>query len=216
MSSSQGRLILALAAKWTAASHFEQMFDGTVKGMTENLKIQKEDVVFFDGGTDISSSLYREDKNPFTQSPEKARDLWERQLFIKAQAAGAACIGICRGAQLLCALSGGRLIQHVTGHHGSHKVVTFQKEVIEVTSTHHQMMWPGFADHELLAWAIHYSESYCEYGKSFDMTHQPEIVWFPQTRSLAIQGHPEYVKMNDRFPQFCRELVTQFIFKEKI
>jgi hypothetical protein len=43
-----------------------------------------------------------------------------------------------------------------------------------------------------------------------------EIVWFPKTRSLAIQGHPEYFQSpNALFVLYCRYLVHHLILKEQ-
>jgi GMP synthase-like glutamine amidotransferase len=194
------------------------LFDGlTVLKTIEEVRaceIQKQDVVVFDGGTDLAPSLYNEAKSPFTDRSHATRDLHEKALFIRAQQVGAACLGVCRGAQLLCVLSGGKLIQHVTNHNRRHSIITSDREQLESDSCHHQQMWPHQTNHDLLAWAIHYAESYCEYGKDFNSAKQPEVVWFPYTRSLCIQGHPEYVEVGNRFRSYSIELVQQFILNE--
>lgn len=209
-------LILASPHEGYAHRPFENLFSDTLIATDEILKlVTRDDVVLFDGGTDVSPSLYFETRSPFSQFPDSERDARERKVFIKAQSAGAACIGVCRGAQFLNVVSGGRLIQHVTNHGTNHFVKTIDGEQIQVTSTHHQQMWPFLTNHEMVAWADHHAESFCEYGKDFYITRQPEIVWFPQTRSLCIQGHPEYLKPEARFYRYSRELVVQHIFKEK-
>ena len=200
-----------------ATTVFEDMFTDVLEYFPETTgkNMVDDDVLLFDGGTDVDPALYDEKPSPFTETPNKARDAHERAAFIRAQATGAACIGICRGAQLLTVLSGGKLIQHITNHNQPHHILTSKAEQITANSVHHQMMWPYETDYKLLAWAPGPSESFCEYGKLFLPKVQPEVVWYPQTRSLCIQGHPEYLTEKARFYQYCRELVKELIFKEK-
>lgn len=183
--------------------------------------IGKGDVVLFNGGTDINPALYGEARSEFTDVPDLERDNFERKLFRRAQAVGAACIGICRGAQFLCAMSGGKLIQHVTGHRDNcHHIVGRPKEGHEIErvmmafADHHQMMYPYDTFHHLIAWAENIGESHCEYGKEWRDGKEPEIVWFPDTRSLAIQPHPEWMDSKAVFVEYCRELVKQYIFPQ--
>lgn len=211
-------IVLASTGEGYAEKVFENMFGDTLEFNETTAKhLTEHDVMFFDGGTDVDSEIYGETRSPFTESPNKARDERERRAFRRAQAVGAACIGVCRGSQFLTAMSGGKLLQHVTNHgNGAHKMYTQGGEMMQITSTHHQMMWPYRIPHDLLGWAEHESESHCQYGKDFFRHRQPEIVWYPQTRSLAIQGHPEYLIESARYYQYCRELVQKFIFKEKV
>lgn len=95
------------------------------------------------------------------------------------------------------------------------------------SSTHHQMMFPFNINHHLLAWAVDRAEVYCDYGKKLPIKEgfhrnvkwqvEPEIVWFPDTRSLSIQGHPEepYHNLTSPFPRYCQELVERFITGSK-
>src|SRR5262245_24070299 len=73
-------------------------------------------IVFFCGGADVSPSLYGERPASRTLGVEVARDQQERELFLRARAANLPMIGICRGAQFLCVMAGGRLCQHLDGH----------------------------------------------------------------------------------------------------
>lgn len=209
-------LLLSSPNEGYAHRVFASMFSDIMEASDPLMKkMNSDDVMIFDGGTDVSSVLYKEQKHPFSQHPDSERDLRERKYFIRAQSVGAACIGICRGSQFLTAMSGGKLIQHVTNHGTNHFMKTNEGEQISITSTHHQQMWPFAVTHDLLAWADHHAESFCEYGKDFFVNRQPEVVWYPQTRSLCIQGHPEYLKEGARFYQYSRELVRKLIFKEK-
>lgn len=209
-------LILASPHAGWAHKVWENMFTDVLQyNEVVGRRMLADDVVMFDGGTDVGSKYYGETRHPFSENPNEGRDTHERKVFIRAQAVGAACIGVCRGSQFLTVMSGGKLIQHVTNHGTDHHIITNQKERIFATSTHHQQMWPYDTNHELLAWADHNAESFCEYGKDFHITAQPEVVWYPDTRSLCIQGHPEYLQPKDRFHKYSRELVEELILKEK-
>ena len=174
-------------------------------------------VLLFEGGVDVNPQLYNEKRGAHTQAPNLARDAKEMLIFKKAQEAGAACIGVCRGSQFLTVMAGGKLIQHVTDHGSNHLVDTFDGEKLGVTSTHHQMCWPEQVDHTLIAWSTDRSRGYLDgYGvNKYKVEKEPEIIWYPKTRSLAIQGHPEYLTYYDRFPAYCRRMVRKFIFEEK-
>jgi putative glutamine amidotransferase len=88
------------------------------------------------GGADIDPALYGAEREPETQDVRPDRDAGERALLASATAAGLPVLGICRGMQLMVAMNGGRLHQHlpsVVGHdghrpfiggHGEHRVTT--------------------------------------------------------------------------------------------
>ena len=78
--------------------------------------ISDADIIMFTGGEDISPSLYN-DKIHGTTHFSPRRDAFEVEMFNLAPKK-ALLIGGCRGAQLLTALSGGRLIQHCINHSG--------------------------------------------------------------------------------------------------
>jgi len=186
--------------------------------------LDKNGVLILWGGADIHPSFYNRetiysvDKN----RPVSFRDQIEAKHFAMAQEEGIPTIGICRGAQFLCALNGGLLIQDVTGHNrGDHLVETAADGRFSVSSTHHQMMYPWNVEHHLLAWS---SKQLSEHYFGLDDSEleaipvdnqggfiEPEIVWFPKTRSLAIQGHPEYKGIDHMFNRFVSSLVNQFI-----
>lgn len=200
-------------------SVFEQLFDG-IKILDPNTidELTSKDVVLFDGGTDISPEIYAERPHPLTQKPDKVRDEQERIWFRRAQGVGAGCIGVCRGAQLLCALSGGKLIQHVTGHGGpkSQVIITSDGREMVASGDHHQMMYPyDIIEYELLAWTNGLGEYHCEYGKIIEAEKEPEVLWIPHTRSLCIQPHPEWMNHMMSFPIFCREYVYKYILNPR-
>jgi anthranilate/para-aminobenzoate synthase component II len=173
------------------------------------------------GGEDISPSLYNE--KPAKQCgagplPSR-RDVAERDACRACIERGIPIIGVCRGAQLLCALAGGRLLQHVEGHAGrSHSMMTCDNMNIITNSVHHQMMYPFEIEHKMIAWA-HPKISHVhidQYGSNDPRMAnkvEPEIVWFPKIKGLAIQGHPEFIAKPDESPfvQYCLDLIDEYI-----
>ena len=175
------------------------------------------------GGSDIHPSLYlRENVATYTGNTLSARDQAEAKLFSKAVDAGLLILGVCRGAQLGCALSGGILIQDVHGHNNDHLVTTIDGKSFPSSSIHHQMMYPWQVPHELIAWTNYpRSDRYVgltdqelelwptrEFGQR-QLPIEPEIVWFPATKCLGIQGHPEMMELHCGFNTYLKELVHQ-------
>src|SRR5438067_2150266 len=82
----------------------------------------KDDGLVIWGGADISPSIYGEPVGPRTGAGHEPsfRDRTEMAAVDAAIKVGIPLIGVCRGAQLMCAMSGGKLVQDVQGHMGSH------------------------------------------------------------------------------------------------
>lgn len=189
----------------------------TAKAIEEGANI---DALVIWGGEDISPSLYGENVSRLTGADKELsrRDRVEATACLAAMERGIPLIGVCRGAQLLCAIAGGRLIQHVDGHGSSHQISTFDGKGMKTTSVHHQMMFPFKTEHKLIAWSTERrSRTYVngEDKEDPEMPNmaEPEIVWFPRIKGLAIQGHPEFVDNpeSDPFVLYCMEKVRQFI-----
>lgn len=159
-------------------------------------KMQNADLVVFTGGADISPSIYGEKPHPTTY-PNPERDAFEVEAFNTAVQLNKHIIGICRGAQLGCAMSGGKLIQDQGNPFHKHKLYTYDKKEIKMTSIHHQAMYPwGMPkdNFKLLAW----TNNICGHHYGSDDTEmvlpdgkECEVVFFPKTKCLGIQGHPE-------------------------
>lgn len=179
--------------------------------------IKDADIVMYTGGADINPALYSEKVHP-TTSYYSSRDDMEVEAF-KQIPKGALIIGVCRGAQLLTALNGGKLIQHVTNHTGgSHDITTIEGEVMSVTSCHHQMMWLKDLpedSYELLAWSTEpRSTIYCMGEgpiKVPDDFKEPEIVYYPNINALCIQGHPEWMNKNQPTVQYVNKLISKYL-----
>jgi GMP synthase-like glutamine amidotransferase len=201
---------------------FDQLFDGYVDCFEKGM--QGIDAFILWGGTDIHPSLYGAKRHGYNGAPPEpsTRDLWEWQALKYCKAHNIPTIGVCRGAQMQCAFAGGKLFQHVTGHtSGHHMMTTSTGEDILTTSAHHQMLDLTDTEHELLAWSKK-AHSTCYYAeesqtpKHVDMAtfKEPEVVFFPTIRGLAIQGHPEWSKPDSLFAKYCLNLVSEYLFDE--
>ncbi|MFW6226093.1 MAG: gamma-glutamyl-gamma-aminobutyrate hydrolase family protein [bacterium] len=179
---------------------------------------EKADLVYFDGGEDVSPSLYGDKELSITYSNYK-RDLEEVKVYALAKNLDIPCLGVCRGSQFLTALQpGGKIVQDVTGHtlYDFHNIRLLNEgKDIEVTSTHHQMMYPFDTKHELIAVSSSRLSAIYTFGSKLSVEKiykygEPEIVFYPETKSLAIQGHPEYIRdINHEFPAYCRKIVKE-------
>ncbi|RYY56768.1 MAG: gamma-glutamyl-gamma-aminobutyrate hydrolase family protein [Chitinophagaceae bacterium] len=124
--------------------------------------------ILFSGGVDIQPSLYGMQEG-YPNAPElfnKTRDVFEKQLFEKTQQLGLPVLGVCRGMQLINALSGGTLTQDlgIAGNQthraipgdkqhwanveeGSQLSAIVRSSRISINSAHHQSVGqvaPGF------------------------------------------------------------------------
>lgn len=161
------------------------------------------------GGGDISPSLYNKEVSTKTQAtyrPSK-RDSMEWELMKGAVEKGMDIIGICRGAQMLCALAGGHLIQDVTNHAGDDHMITLHTgEQIQVCSVHHQMMYPWDVEHKMIAWSTeNLSHHYMDVNTKVNVPCEPEQVYFPTVKGHAIQWHPEFMPINCLANQYIEE-----------
>lgn len=171
-------------------------------------------ILILHGGSDISPSLYGQKPSKHTGATDElsARDLSEVLLARRAIELGIPIFGICRGAQLACALAGGTLVQHVDNHVGNHHdIVNTNGELFSTTTCHHQMMNPWEINHELIAWsAPSLSDRYVIEGEQeIEMPVEPEVVFFPQIKCLAVQGHPEWMPNASKFVQYCLKLIEE-------
>ncbi|HEY9817448.1 MAG TPA: gamma-glutamyl-gamma-aminobutyrate hydrolase family protein [Candidatus Obscuribacterales bacterium] len=177
--------------------------------------IEEADFIQFTGGEDVSPRLYGQNPHPSTHSSE-ARDMFEMRVYDAAIDRGVPMVGICRGGQFLNVMSGGIMKQHVDGHAigGEHLMVDLASgEMVSVTSTHHQMMSPDPDLGELIAVA---SEStYWEDGErtrhKSERGDDCEVVWYPKTKALCFQPHPEYVAKSHQCQMYFFELLNQYV-----
>lgn len=181
-------------------------------------KLRDADVALFTGGEDVTPSMYGEPVGRFTGN-NLGRDKAEALAFDLCNDMGVKKLGICRGSQFLTVMSGGSLIQDVTGHGGTHEVYTDKGDVFLMSSTHHQMMNPFVlkpGEFVVRAWAekrsINYLNGWNQNVPEFrDRGIDPEVVWYPKTKSLCIQPHPELMRPDSPGVEYCRQLVREHL-----
>lgn len=184
---------------------------------------EEADIIVFTGGSDVTPSLYGEPKlHKTTNNPE--RDAVETSLFHrllnKPDAIKRAFVGICRGGQFLNVMNGGKLWQHVEGHVQDHPVYSVdEKRAYFCSSTHHQMMRAPTPDqnipYKMLAYAID-RDGVNKRTKTEKLIHDTckwahdgidiEAMWYPGTRSLCFQPHPEF----EGYPD-CQKLFLTYM-----
>lgn len=160
--------------------------------------IEEADLVCFTGGEDVDPSLYGQKPGPMTHYNPK-RDTYDRQAFDLARENDIMMVGICRGGQLLNVLNGGTMWQHVNGHAGvgTHELLDLETgEVVQVTSTHHQMMQPAESA-KVIGVAFESQMRMSEgtkvaWRRTSADEEDYEVLWYPKTKSLCFQPHPEF------------------------
>jgi hypothetical protein len=184
------------------------------------------DIITFPGGSDINPAIYGDVMGSHTWAYEHADD---RDLsFLNNPALkNKFKIGLCRGAQLLTAISGGKLVQHFQhGHGGGHGMMIHNNpdQILIVNSLHHQMMFPfNLPEEDYVVIGRACNPQGGSLATSFLNGHdeeigmptdnfgfiEPETVYYPKTRSLCFQFHPEMMswKHNPRTLTFCNNLL---------
>jgi gamma-glutamyl-gamma-aminobutyrate hydrolase PuuD len=185
--------------------------------------IEEAEFAIFTGGADVNPTLYGEIPHP-TTGVNYARDMAEKIEFNRILEAGIPMVGICRGAQFLTVMAGGKLVQNVSGQPFFHNVTDIETtEEFEITSTHHQLMHPFLMDkkeYEILAYSnglINLWEGLPKGEKTPEF--ECEIVYYPKINALCIQGHPEYPEASEKFKSVCRyyyqTYCRNYTFKKK-
>lgn len=201
---------------------FDKLFSEKANGKAQGFEGASAFILW--GGTDIHPSYYGAKHNVFSFAPAapSERDVWEYKAMKYCKANNIPIIGICRGAQFLCAFAGGYLVQHMKGHDRDHMVHDEDGEVYPVKSSHHQMMVPFNTEHRLVAWSSK-QLSHFYYGEASETPltvqraiddgtfQEPETVFFPSIRGLGIQGHPEWADPQSKFVDKCLEHVETYL-----
>lgn len=171
-------------------------------------------IICFTGGSDVSPHMYHDKAHPYTAS-NAYRDAKEERLFLDSKAKGKPCVGICRGAQFLNVMSGGRMFQHVEKHTAPHYITDHETgEVVYVSSTHHQMMMPGPGAQVIATSNLKGKREWYdgEVARRDVSDEDYEVMYYPDSNSLCFQPHPEFTG-EDMEPMFhyFRSLLTRFI-----
>lgn len=148
------------------------------------------DMMVLTGGSDINTKLYKEEAKHCSWFNDQ-RDAFELQA-IKEAGNDILKAGICRGAQLLNVHNGGTLWQDVNNHSGQHMARDLRSgKWLVLSSAHHQMMRP-VGNFEMIAVAERATLRRAEKDELSGLHPDPEVIWFPETKSLCFQAHPEF------------------------
>jgi len=192
---------------------------GAVTGDTADFysNPDKYSLVLFTGGSDVSPELYGDSSPLGVCRCNKHRDQADIKLFGHATKHGIKMAGICRGAQLLNVMGGGRLIHDLTGHN-TMKEHVFRPTCedytyIKVNSLHHQMMIPPPDGYVIGTSPYRLSDNYIGYNDQPVKWPGPEIeaVLIPKIKSVGVQYHPEMMDKNSAGYQFFYEMIKHFL-----
>jgi gamma-glutamyl-gamma-aminobutyrate hydrolase PuuD len=176
------------------------------------------DALQFTGGEDVDPMLYGEVKHASTYS-NPVRDSKEAGLFLSYETEKP-IFGICRGAQFVCVMSGGRLWQDVDNHaiSGLHDILDLEtNEPVAVSSTHHQMMDPSTieaGEYEILAVAGLTSVKRNGWGSVIkqdknDHMRDIEAVLFTGSLAMGFQPHPEFFDNSHPCQRYYFDLIKR-------
>jgi putative glutamine amidotransferase len=182
--------------------------------------MQKADVVVFPGGSDINPVLYNEPRGALTYF-HTATDMRQMQELKRAMLLAKPIVGICRGAQLICAVAGGKLVQDQC-QPSRHDILTPFDTKVSVCSIHHQAQYPWKLkmeeDWRLYGWSEGVAKHHVDaYGNEMVNGVEPangkevEIAYYPKLKALAIQSHPELAAPGSEEAKYCRFLVAKLM-----
>ena len=175
------------------------------------------DLVLFTGGEDVNPVYYNERIGKYTSFNDN-RDKKEMEVYYKFRN-NSFMLGICRGSQILTMLNGGKLIQHVEGHCKDHDIILNKGLRYKMTSSHHQMLYPfnlNERDYELIAHSEYFQSKTYLNGDNEEIETpknflEPEIIYYKNTNSLCIQGHPEWNHCEKRTSNMCLNLIDKYL-----
>jgi gamma-glutamyl-gamma-aminobutyrate hydrolase PuuD len=176
--------------------------------------IEEANLVCFTGGEDVTPHLYGDLAHPFTYNSLE-RDQYEMKMYCIAREFDIPMVGICRGAQFLNVMSGGRMYQHVSKHTRDHEITDLQTgETVWVTSTHHQMMMPSSEAVLVASSTLQGTREWFD-AEVFrkDVSNQDiEVVFYPVTKCLCFQPHPEFIgEEYEQMVNYFNSLLSRFL-----
>ena len=169
------------------------------------------DLVIFSGGSDVYPLLYGEAPMEGTYY-DKTRDDACVELFQKCAKDGIPMLGICRGAQFLWVMKGGKLWQDVNNHNAGEHTVTLLEtnQQMKASSVHHQACRFGVSGSRLLmsggGSTVRKSQDAVQTGPLTDI----EGYVFEKDCILGFQGHPEYSGY-PVYSKICLDLIDKYI-----
>jgi gamma-glutamyl-gamma-aminobutyrate hydrolase PuuD len=169
-------------------------------------------LVVFTGGSDVNPELYNENVGKYTAF-DPYRDEDEFAVFNGAVEHKIPMFGICRGVQFLNVMMGGKLVQHVTGHHQKHKMRIKSGMEFDVSSSHHQMVLPRPRD-VILGWSVpRLSLSYLD-GDNQKLpppSGEVEAIKFYDSPACGVQYHPEIMRPESEGFKYVETMIRQHL-----
>lgn len=164
---------------------------------TKAPSVDTADLVIFTGGADVNPLLYGETPHPSTFF-NKDRDEADMLVYAECLKQGIPMFGVCRGAQFLHVMHGGKLYQDIDHHNGDHNIwdVTDNTMIKSVSSVHHQSCIPN-PDNGMIIVADAYKSKNRWINDKVKETgprtaYDVEAFFYRDTCSFGVQGHPEY------------------------
>lgn len=191
-------------------SQFAQMFVRTGSYRAESL--EKADLVIFTGGADVDPRLYGETAHSTTRFSEH-RDSEDIAAYMKCLDLGIPMFGVCRGAQFLHVMNGGKLFQDVDNHQTAHGMWDQVRNVFirDVSSVHHQMCIEN-KDMQVIAYMRGHSKKRWRNDKiseEFGIA-DVEAFYYRDTACFGVQGHPEY-RNYTQYTKWCLQAIEDYI-----
>ena len=175
---------------------------------------QKPYQIFW-GGADLDPSLYNRERSQRCGRSHLAADIELMDKMRDCINNEIPIIGICRSAQVLNVVNGGILVQHINEHTHSHDVTITDMQgnvelICPVSSTHHQMMIPHkdgiilAKDHRPVT-GVHWDDV----NEEHEYERTIEVVYYPKTKSLCIQPHPEWMDQHSPFVHWINRFIKE-------
>lgn len=202
---------------------FSKLF-AKAESIHDNPMLDGIDAIVLWGGRDINPAFYR--AKPHWRNEAKSdkelteRDAVEWHWIHRARELNIPIIGVCRGAQMLCAFAGGSLFQDVTGHTNGLHPITIAKDnsTLLCNSYHHQMMDLRGTNYDMLAWSTQPRSSHYDYDSvDADKVNtpiegkEPEVVYFTDIHAMAVQGHPEWLDKDHLFNKWLLDECVDYL-----
>lgn len=175
--------------------------------------LAEADICVFTGGPDVDPRLYGEEPHREYRGSEE-RDTTDINLYMFCLEHGIPMFGVCRGAQFLHVMNGGKLYQHINHHHGDHTMYdVIDKRLIErVSSVHHQMCIENIDGGMTVIGTSSLADQRWEnptkvrHGTQADI----EAYFYRDTCCFGVQGHPEYRGYN-YFTKWTLDQIEQLV-----
>lgn len=164
---------------------------------TKAKSLEEADVCVFTGGVDVDPALYGEERHKSTRF-DVNRDSADINTFLFCVERGIPMFGVCRGAQFLHVMMGGKLYQDVDNHHTAHPIFDVKaKTTIERASSVHHQMVIAQKGMEIMATA-NVARNRWKNPKDNQIGMQADIeaFFYREACIFGVQGHPEYAGYN--------------------